>query len=128
MHIEKRYLRVKVGFLSTCLASLLVGSIAFTPGFNMGPGGFVFISLLAAIPFYMYLFHVKTSVGALATGLALLALFVWLQIYIGARSHSSTAAVGYLWILYVGVPIVAVALIAEGFFGSVSRSSSKPTI
>lgn len=97
-----------------CLLSLgiLIGAVVYQGIF---PGGLIVVLLLGGVPLLGYVAWVRTALGSIVSGAALLILVVGSALYVTARidAGSSTAALGYLSLLFVGVPILLVTLFIE---------------
>ncbi|MGH9198019.1 MAG: hypothetical protein ACRD1T_20080 [Acidimicrobiia bacterium] len=107
----RRYRRVRA---LICLLSLgiLIGAVVYQGIF---PGGLIVVLLLGGVPLLGYVAWVRTALGSIVGGAALLILVVGSALYVTARidAGSSTAALGYLSLLFVGVPILLVTLFIE---------------
>src|SRR6266545_434225 len=110
----RRYRRVRA---LICLLSLgiLIGAVVYQGIF---PGGLIVVLLLGGVPLLGYVAWVRTALGSIVGGAALLILVVGSALYVTARidAGSSTAALGYLSLLFVGVPILLVTLFVEMVF------------
>lgn len=107
----RRYRRVRA---LICLLSLgiLIGAVVYQGIF---PGGLIVVFLLGGVPLLGYVAWVRSALGSIVGGAALLILVVGSALYVTARidAGSSTAALGYLSLLFVGVPILLVTLFIE---------------
>lgn len=110
----RRYRRVRA---LICLLSLgiLIGAVVYQGIF---PGGLIVVLLLGGVPLLGYLAWVRTALGSIVGGAALLILVVGSALYVTARidAGSSTAALGYLPLPFVGVPILLVTVFIEMVF------------
>jgi hypothetical protein len=96
--------------LAVVAASLAVPLVGMWFG---SPGGF-FVVLLSGGPFFLvYLLSVRTVLGSVIAGLALLGLTIASEVYVIGRAASSTAALGYLLIPIGAIPVVAATIMAE---------------
>lgn len=114
MMVPTQYLMVRVLFSLVAIATVMVGLLAFTPGFSVSPLGVLgILGLFFGVPYLFYIVGVKTALGSYLTGLALLGLVAWVQSYVSTNSYSSTAGVAYLWVFLYGWAIVFFALLME---------------
>jgi uncharacterized membrane protein YidH (DUF202 family) len=108
---SRRYRRVRA---LICLLSLgiLIGAVVYQGIF---PGGLIVVLLLGGVALLGYVAWVRTALGSIVGGAALLILVVGSALYVTARidAGSSTAALGYLPLLFIGVPILLVTLLIE---------------
>jgi hypothetical protein len=112
-----RYLRVRFVFGLVGLA-VLIGGVAYL---GAVPGGLVLVALLGGLPLVSYVFGIRSLAGSVFTGLAMLAVIIATTLYVIGEA-SSTAALGYLTLLFVGLPLVAGAAFLERSIRSSSGS------
>jgi hypothetical protein len=113
------YRRVRVGFALMGLGVLVAGVIYL----GALPGGLVLVLLLGSPPLLGYVFlSVRSLAASVFAGLALLAVFIGITLYVIGEAASSTAGVGYLGLPVVGFPVVLVATFLEGAIRSPSGS------
>jgi hypothetical protein len=113
MRAAGRYLLVRLLFSAAAFAFVLLGLLAFTPGFGISLLGLLVIFGFVGTPFFFYVAGVKTPLASYLTGLALLGLTAWVQLYVNVHSYSSTAGVAYLGIFLYGWAIVFMTLLVE---------------
>ena len=117
-----RYRRVRV---VVCLLDLaiLIGALVYQGVF---PGGLIVVLPLGGVPLLGYLAWVKSVPGSIVSGLALLGVTIGTALYVTERMEtgSSTAAVGWLYLLFVGVPVLLVTVVVETLLGRRTRSSA----
>jgi hypothetical protein len=97
----------------TTLGSVVIGVLAFTPGFDMSPLGLLAILAFGGLPLLFYVTGVQTAAASYVAGTALLASVGVAQGYISAHSYSSTVDIGYVWIFFGESIIVLVSLFIE---------------
>jgi hypothetical protein len=70
---------------------------------------------LGGVPLLGYLAWVKSPPGSIASGVALVSVTIGTTLFVTARMEagSSTAGVGYLYLLVVGLPILLVTVLIE---------------
>ena len=89
--------------------------------FSYGDGtlaGAGFVLLLLGVPVLGYVAWIKTRIGSIMVGIGLVGLVVSVQAYVTSRGGSSTAAVGYLYLIGLGVILLALAVALERIFGA----------
>ena len=111
--LDKRFLLIRLGFTVAAFAFVALGLVAFTPGFQVPFPGWLILFAVISMPFFFYVAGVKTGLGSWLAGMALLALTVWVQIYVNMRSFSSTVTVPYIGIFLFGLAIDFFALTTE---------------
>jgi hypothetical protein len=113
MRVPRQYVMVRLLFSLAALGSVMVGLLAFTPGFDVSPAGLLILLAFIGVPPFFYVAAVKTGAGSYLSGTALLALVAWVQGYVSTHSYSSTVAVGYLWVFLGSWVIVLATLLVE---------------
>lgn len=104
-----RYRRIRFAFGWAGLA-VLVGGLAYLGAF---PAGLGLVVLFGGPPLLGYVFGIRSLAGSVFTGLAMLTVIIGATLYVIGEAASSTAALGYLTLLVVGIPLVVVT----AFFG-----------
>lgn len=109
----KYLLSVRLVFSMTTLGSVVIGQLAFTPGFDMSPPGLLVILAFVGLPLFFYVAGVQTAAGSFVAGAALLASVGFAQGYISTHSYSSTVGIGYVWIFFGESIIVLMTVFIE---------------
>jgi hypothetical protein len=78
-----------------------------------GPFGFFVVLLFGGPVLLLYLFSVRTALGSVVAGLALLGLAVGSEVYAIGRAGSSTVGLSYLFLVLGAIPILAATIMAE---------------
>jgi len=73
---------VRLLFSVAALAFVMVGLLAFTPGFDVSPAGLLIIFAFIGVLLLFYISAVKTAAGSYLTGMTLLELVAWVQGYV----------------------------------------------
>lgn len=113
-----RYRRVRFAFGLAGLA-VLVGGLAYLGAL---PAGLGLVVLLGGPPLLSYVFGIRSLAGSVFTGLAMLTVIIGTTLYVIGEAASSTAALGYLTLLVVGIPLVVVTAFLERAIRSPSGS------
>jgi hypothetical protein len=111
--VVKHLVAVRLVFSLTSLGLMVIGLLAYTPGFDVTPPGLLIYLALLGVPVFFYVAATRTTGGSYVTGVALLILVAWVQGYMSTHSFSSTAPVGYVWLFLGGSIIVLLALRVE---------------
>lgn len=98
-----RYRRVRIAFASVWLVVGVLGN----------PAGFLIVALFGVPLLLGYVFGIRSLAGSVFAGLAMLAAITGTTLYVIGEAASSTAALGYLYLPLVGVPLVVVALFVD---------------
>lgn len=100
-------------FFSLLILSILVGAVLFQS--LILPGGLVFVIGLGGLPLVGYIAWVRTRIGSIAAGSALLALALAVALNVTAwmERGSDLAGMGYLYLPIIGFPILLVTFILE---------------
>lgn len=97
----RRYLvTVRLLVSLTVLGSVMIGLVAFTPGFDVSPAGLLIILALIGVPSFFYVTTIKTATGSYIAGVALLGFVGLVQAYVGTHSYTSTVAIRYIWVFF----------------------------
>jgi hypothetical protein len=99
--------RIRFAAVVAILAVPLVGKL-----FG-GPFGFFIVLLFGGPILLLYLFSVRTTLGSVVAGLALLGLAIGSEVYAIGRAASSTVALSYLLLIFGAIPILAATIMAE---------------
>ena len=100
--------------------------------FNLNPVLEALLLITGALtiwgPFLVYAAALKTRVGAVATGIALLGMAIWTYVYVGGRFAvgSSTAPLAILNLPLLGWPTVALAILFERMWLWGERQDRRP--
>jgi hypothetical protein len=113
-----RYRRVRFALGLVGLA-VLVGRLAYLGAL---PGGLGVVVLSGGPPLLGYVFGVRSLAGSVFAGLAMLAVIIGTTLYVIGEAASSTAALGYLTLPLVGIPLVLVTAFLERAIRSPSGS------
>jgi hypothetical protein len=100
--------RVRLGFSAATAGVAYVGPMLI----GANPVGALFFLLLGSLPCLGYIGGIRSRVGSWIVGMALLGNALWTQLYVMERTEagSSTAGVGYLYLLYWGLLIFLVGV------------------
>jgi hypothetical protein len=92
--------------------AILTGALLYQ---GLFPGGLVVVVPLGGVPLLGYVAWVRSQPGSIAAGLALILVCGGTALYVTERieAGSSTAPVGYLYLLVAGLPALLVTLILE---------------
>jgi hypothetical protein len=112
-----RGLRFAFGLLGL---AVLLGGLA-----SLGalPGGLVLVVILGGPLLLGYFFGVRSLAGSVLGGLAMLAVIIGTTLYVLDERASSTAALGYLALPVVGIPLVVVMALLDRAIRSPSLSA-----
>lgn len=112
----RTYLRARLALTAAGLLVVAVGTLFLPEGTDFL--GVLFVVGIASIPYVFYVAFVRGRWGSLWGAILLIAMSVFIQLYVNQRmdAGSSTAAVGYLYYLVVGVPLVGVVTALDWSF------------
>jgi hypothetical protein len=108
--------------LAVVAASLAVPLVGMLFG---GPGGFFVVLLFGGPVLLVYLLSVRSALGSVISGLALLGLAIGSEVYAIGRAGSSTVGLAYLLILLGGIPVLAATSMAEALTQPLAQGREK---
>jgi hypothetical protein len=110
-HRARAFQRLRAAICILGFAALVV-AVVYQGAF---PGGILVIIPVAGVPLLGYVAWVRSPAGSIVAGVALLLITGGTALYVTERMEggSSTAAVGYLYLLLAGVPVLLVTIIIE---------------
>lgn len=102
-------------FVSSVGLAFLIGAVVYQGQF---PGGLVVVLPLGGVPLLGYLAWVKSATGSIVAGVALLGVIIGTALYVTGRMEagSSTAGVGWLYLLVIGLPVLGTTIVVEMLF------------